>query len=190
MRKPIHNEDAIIAKGQELQKRSNGEVTAWQIHQALGGRGKLSRFEEIWNTYLQSKSSKQPDVQPVLPEEAEAQIEAGLDGLRGQMHNMLTGVIANMQAQNGRQASMMARDHEIALSKKAEENLYLGRVIQELEDEVSELETALAHEHARAELAEKSLAEASAQVQKPQDPKSLPSHQKARPRDLEIAPQQ
>lgn len=151
MRKPINSPAEIVAKGEELAGLAGSEVTPWQIHKALGGRGKLARVEEIWAEHLSAQSSTKPQRDVVLPEEAEGIIDEGLAELRGHLQNMLAGVISNMMDKQRLQISLMSRDHERELSAQREEIEYLRAHVDELEEQINHLEHAVAHERVGAE---------------------------------------
>jgi hypothetical protein len=141
MRKAIFSKEDIIKAGQALEKQEGRSVSGWEVFKAMGEKGKLSRFSEVWESHSANKTVQ--TIQEVtLPVDVEESLEAALLALRGEFTGVLSGIIRELQEEHLRQSELARRDHlnqEAILLNKVEtmsgELGFLRKRVAELEQE-------------------------------------------------------
>ncbi len=152
MRKPIHTDEAIIRQGESLISELGREVSATDIHRALGSKGKYSRVRDLWDAYKESRDEDQEADIP-LPEECQDRIAEAASSLQSSMSALMRGMIVRMTEQNVRQSVLRERDFALIEAEHAkhvrmleEEITYLTECLDEIaaqdEDEEPVNETA------------------------------------------------
>lgn len=140
MRKAIHSEEDIIEKMKTLEGQLNYPPSPWEVHRALGGKGKFDRIAEIIENHraLQAESKAMPEI--ALPVDIETQIDTALEALRAAMNRIATGLASNLVDENRRQFSLQQRDHlmqqhelQKVIHHLREENAYLKELLEETE---------------------------------------------------------
>lgn len=141
MRKPLHSEDDIIAKAQALEAKLGHAPSAWQVHEALGGRGNLKRLTQIVEDHQagQAKNEAQPEIP--LPLDIEAKLEAAMSTHREALERLAAQLVADLTSENLRQTSIQRREHQEQLRQFQAENAalkeerdYLADLLYDLQD--------------------------------------------------------
>lgn len=125
--------------------------------QENGQRGKLSRFQEVWETHEADKSAEAvPEI--ALPTDVETRLEKALTALRDEFTSVLGGIVRELQEEHLRQTDLARRDHmnqESVLLNKVEamtgELEFMRNRVKELEEEAEEVTAAEAPSDAPAE---------------------------------------
>ena len=144
MRKAIFSEEDIIKAGQALENQLGRPVSAWEVFKEMGQRGKLSRFQEVWEAHAADKSAEA--VQEIaLPTDVETRLETALKALRDEFTNVRAGIVRELQEEHLRQTDLARRDHmnqESILLNKVEamsgELEFMRTRVKELEEEAEE----------------------------------------------------
>lgn len=138
MRKPIHTDEEIIREGESLMSKLDREVSATDIHKALGGKGKYSRIRDLWDAYMDSREEEQEADIP-LPEECQDGIAEAASSLQNSMETLVRGLIMRMSEQNVRQSALRERDFALLEAEHAkhvgileEEITYLTECLDEI----------------------------------------------------------
>ncbi|WP_037256186.1 hypothetical protein [Roseobacter sp. SK209-2-6] len=157
MRKAIFSEEDIIKAGQALEKKLGRPVSAWEVFKEMGQRGKLSRFQEVWEAHAADKSAEAVQV-TVLPTDVETRLETALTAFRDEFTSVLGGIVRELQEEHLRQTDLARRDHmnqEPVLLNKVEamsgELEFMRNRVKELEKEAEEVTAAEAPSDAPAE---------------------------------------
>lgn len=121
MARPLHSNDDIIAEGEALEAKTDGPVEAWQVFQALGGRGKFDRVRTIWEGHVAARSAAPATSCEDLPPEVDAEISRALDGLNGAIRQLFVKFAAKRMQDTARQLELARRDYEATSEKLAAE---------------------------------------------------------------------
>lgn len=140
MAKALFTENQIIQAGEEI-TRERGEIaTGWQIHQRLGGRGKLDRYEKVWEEHCQTRSAPPPVVDVAIPEAIQARIDASVNTLGASVSAIVSDVIRDQLDQARRQISLAQQAHDQQLREVVEERDYLKAHVAGVEDALEQSE--------------------------------------------------
>lgn len=141
-RKPIHTEEEIIEAGEALELEMGTDVSGWQIHQKMGGHGRPSRVEQVWQSHLEARAataSRQADVP--LPTPIQTALEAATSLLRSGVEKLLLEQRRALLEEHQRQLALQHCDHadEIAAARAEarryrDEAAYLRSLLDDAED--------------------------------------------------------
>jgi len=164
MSKALFTEDQIIKAGEEITAESGEVATGWQIHQRLGGQGKLDRYDRVWREHCRTRTTSPASVEFEIPETTQTRIEQSVNTLGASVSAIVADVIRNQLDQARRQISLAQLAHDQQLREVVDERDYLRTHVGGLEDaleragkEISALERKLA----RAESQKRAQAKAS-----------------------------
>ncbi|TMM55122.1 hypothetical protein FDT80_06020 [Sulfitobacter sabulilitoris] len=139
MRKPIHTDQEIIQAGESLMSKFDREVSATDIHKALGGKGKYSRIRALWDAHKESREEEQEADIP-LPEECQDRIAEAASSLQASMESLVRSLIVRMTEQNVRQSALRERDFALLEAEHAKHVQILEEEITYLTDCLDEIE--------------------------------------------------
>ncbi|SNR35063.1 replication region DNA-binding N-term [Puniceibacterium sediminis] len=140
----IHTQAEIIRSGEALALELGDDPRPWQIFEKLGKQGKFDRVKKIWEQHRAEQNDAPSHSEIVLPDDAEARIDAGLQALRASMQQLIARLIATQQEEWHRNLSLQQRDHQSEMEKLRGEKANLIQLVDELEKTIIELETKLA----------------------------------------------
>lgn len=137
MAKPLYTQDRIIAAGEDLETETDDPVEAWQVFQALGGRGRFDRVRAIWEGHVAARSAAPATVSEELPFEVDAELSRALDVLNGAIRQLFIKSAANRMQDTARQLELVRRDYEAKNEKLAAEARFWREkaLSQDVEDE-------------------------------------------------------
>ena len=93
MAKALFTENQIIQTGEEITRKRGEITTGWQIHQRLGGRGKLDRYEKVWQEHCQTRTTPPPAVDVAIPEATQIRIDESVNTLGASVFAIVSDVI-------------------------------------------------------------------------------------------------
>lgn len=140
VRKPIHSEEDIIAEATALESKLNRLPSPWEVHKALGKRGKLERVTEILEAHRSAAVEDAPCPEIALPVNVETQLDTAIAALRTALDRVTAGLASSLVDENRRQILLQQRDHlmqQHELQKEIrhlkDENVYLKELLEEAE---------------------------------------------------------
>lgn len=140
MAKALFTENQIIQTGEEITKERGEIATGWQIHQRLGGRGKLDRYEKVWEEHCQSRSAPPPVIDVAIPEATQTRIDTSVNTLGASVSAIVSDVIRDQLDQARRQISLAQQAHDQQLRDVVEERDYLKAHVAGVEDALEQSE--------------------------------------------------
>ena len=122
MAKAIYSNGDIITAGEQLKAASAGiPVLAWEVFQALGGKGKYDRVREIWEGHLTAHSASPMSQMEELPADVDAAIVGGLDTLGASIRQLFLSHFAGLVADHVRQLQLVHKQHSDELASQGRE---------------------------------------------------------------------
>lgn len=122
MAKAIYSNEDIITAGEQLKAASAGiPVLAWEVFQALGGKGKYDRVREIWEGHLTAHSASPMSQMEELPADVDAAIVGGLDTLGASIRQLFLSHFAGLVADHVRQLQLVHKQHSDELASQGRE---------------------------------------------------------------------
>ena len=191
MAKALFTPTQIVAKGNELALKTGREPSASDIHKAFDNKGKYSRIKEIWENREQASNQTFPAREIALPDEIRTRTDAVIEQMHQNMVLIISDAVSNAQAAHNRQMVLAERDWQNQVGLLREEIEHLNTVLEEREQEISDISAELSRQRSAKPAARKQLSKAKPPAQKSQRPPSRTApleHPKRQGHSLEPQP--
>lgn len=107
-------------------------------------KGNVSRVKEIWDNREATPANGRTDADFILPSGFEEQTDTVFTAFRQDLGHMLSTALANAQSANNRLTALAERDRQDQVDGLRAEIDYLTGVLEDRENEITELSVALA----------------------------------------------
>ncbi|TNC51099.1 hypothetical protein FHG66_05975 [Rubellimicrobium rubrum] len=149
----IYREDYIIAAGEALEHKKGSAVSAWEVFDSLGKRGKFERVEKIWAVHVGSRNVTAATVADDLPEQFVTGLDQAIGVAATSIRALMAGESARQTASHLRQIQRLESQHADEITKcedkiaaLKEENANWSAEVSRLGDREEELTRELERE--------------------------------------------